>query len=151
MREIFITIVFSFLMMLSACSYLGPRPIDVTLKASSSLNADDNQRSLPVLVKVYQLDSADRFQNASFNELWHHDIETLGHSLMRQTEFMVKPGSIMNLQFTPEDETKYLGVVAMFRKPHHGSWRVIRSLSGASFSRRKPLQIALNENSVSLR
>ena len=67
--------------------------MDVAVMSTARLNPDAQDRSLPVLLRVYQLNNDRRFMHASFKSLWHDDITTLGDSMVRQTEFMVQPGS----------------------------------------------------------
>lgn len=149
-KSLKIALASALLVLLSACSQILHQPMDVELKASNRLNPDNNQRSLPVLVKVYQLSNDIQFKRASYKQLWHDDISALGDSLMRQTEFMVKPGSKMNLKFTHNKEAKFIGVVAMFREPSKGQWRAVYSIEGRGIFQSKPLQIVLNEHSVNI-
>ena len=58
----------------------------LALTATQALNQDDSGEALPVVVRVYQLRGKDKFQRATFTELWKKDKELLEGDLLDRKE-----------------------------------------------------------------
>lgn len=110
---------------LTACS--SPTLV-VRLKANLYLNPDIANQSLPVQVVVYQLRDPQTFSQATFNELWHDDKNTLGASLISRREINVIPGSSNQIIINRDHDAVYVGIMAIYRNPRVGHWRLIKKL-----------------------
>lgn len=115
----------AFMILLSACG----RSVNVELDARQQLNLDQNGRSLPVLIKVYELRDKSRFEQASFDGLWQQSKETLGSDLLAEQSITVLPGAHKKVNLPVESKTNYIGFVAVFRKKNQNYWRVLEPYS----------------------
>jgi len=132
---------------LSACTSYSPSPFYITLKSQQWLNPDEHRRPLAVVVRLYQLVDDERFQSASFNDLWKNDQQVLGDQLLQRQEWVVIPAQEKSVAITRRPETQYIGVVALFRRPEHSVWRVVHQVRLRSmFS--SPYKIRLSGNRV---
>ncbi len=120
------------------------------VSADSDINLDANGQALPVLVKVYQLNSPTAFQSASFNDLLKHDVVTLGPSLMHQTEFMVAPGAKTSMKIGKKSDASYIAVVAAFRNPQGNGWRAIQPMKSGGWFTAGGAKIYISGNTITL-
>lgn len=107
----------------------GSPKVKVNVAADQSMNQDNQQRSLPVVVRVYQLSSKTKFEHADFKQLWKSDIELLGTELLAREEYLIHPGEMSTLKLTKQDDVQYIGVVALFRDNVQNHWRILKPVS----------------------
>lgn len=112
--------------LLSACS---PAPINVTINSTEQLNQDQHNNPLPVQVKIYQLRDKNAFLQATFRELWRQDATTLGNSMLDKQEITINPGNKTKIALTRKKDCRYVGIVAIFRRPQGNNWRVINTIN----------------------
>lgn len=136
---------------LFSCSTLVPAPLHVKIASANGLNPDEHQRSLAVVVRVYQLVDADSFQSASFEELWKHDARVLGNQRLRQQEWVILPGQRTERLITLHPETHYLGIIALFRRPRGQQWKAIRPVSAPTSVFTSPVELVLRGQRVEVR
>ncbi len=109
---------------ISACSS-GPKSYGIKGDGDQILNRDINGRSLSVVVRIYQLKDANEFSKLTFDVLadGRPESELLGPALLSKSDLVVLPGS--NYANTEKllDETKFVGIVAFFRRPDPHLWR----------------------------
>lgn len=114
---------------LSACgSDPKPKPktiAEVKIKAAPTLNPDLNGRPSPVVVRFYQLLSADMFQNADFFQLFEQEQAALGPTSAAKEEHVVEPGQIVTVSIGVKDDVKHLGVVVAYRNYEKATWRAV--------------------------
>jgi type VI secretion system protein VasD len=111
--------------LLAGCS---GAPLHVKLNSTSYLNPDEQNRSLPVEIVIYQLRDDQEFKQATFQELWQRDRETLGSSMLSRREMNVPPRSRTKISLRRNKEAVYIGAIAIFRNPRSGHWRDIKKL-----------------------
>jgi len=99
--------------------------LTIRLHAARQLNLNAEYKSLPVQVRIYQLQDKQTFMQASFHELWQEDKATLGDDLLGKHEVTVNPNVTTKVVLPYKDNCHYLGVVAIFRKPTANNWRVL--------------------------
>jgi type VI secretion system protein VasD len=105
-----------------------PQNIQMVLRGSERLNPNDEGRSLPVVVRVYQLKGITRFEEAEFETIWRNDRETLGPDLVKVEEFYVYPTQRLARSFRREDGATHVVVMAIFRHPAGQAWREMYEL-----------------------
>ena len=132
---------------MSACS---TQLIKVCLQSSRQLNPDRHHQSLPVQLWLYQLSTPSPFQHATFWELWRDDQASLGHSLLNKTIVTVIPGHRQMISLRRVRLARYLGVVAIFRKPSGNSWRALQKLPTTYRLLSNSITVWLHNNSVRL-
>lgn len=104
----------------------GPRTIPIELMAGDNLNAGTGPRGLALVVKVYQLRSAQRFEQAPFEAFLDEAGEraALGEDLVSVNEIVLTPGARRPLSERVGEETAVLGLVALFQAPASNRWRL---------------------------
>lgn len=104
--------------------------LQVTFTASPLINPDLDGRPSPVVVRLYQLATAEAFQQADFLGLYEKDDKALGKSLLSKAEIIIEPGGIKGVASAVNPETSFIGVVVGFRKFEEAKWRALFPLQG---------------------
>jgi len=136
------------LVLLVACS----AKVKVNIFASANASLDENGKPLTVIVRVYQLTETKVFSNASFKELWKKDLKILGGGLLSREEVHMVPNSTKKLKLKKQANVKFIGVVALFRKPKDNKWRVVDAVGSGYVSKRfsQGYKITLRNNELIL-
>jgi type VI secretion system protein VasD len=116
--------------LLGACAKDPPPPpppgvIDLAIKAGPNINPDLDGKASPALVRVYQLASPVKFENADFFLLFEKEKDTLGPDLIGREEIAVAPGETKTLNQPLKPNATHVGVVAAFRDIDKASWRAV--------------------------
>ena len=127
----------------TACG--GKQQIRMAIESSKFTNPDDTGSPLPVVIRIYQLREKDKMEKAVFMSLWKSDQEILGEDLLERREVTLLPDSTMDLKIEADMEkgTKYIGIMALFRKPQGDNWRQILPVKEA-----KSVRITAHERSI---
>ncbi len=119
-----------------------PRPlpsvkIAVEGEATSTINRDANGDPLSVVVRVYHLKDKAEFSKLTFDLVTsgRTDQELLGADFIDRSEFVIVPGTLARETANLAPGTKYIGVVAFFRKPDPNYWRYLVSLEQLNLTR----------------
>jgi type VI secretion system protein VasD len=126
-------------------------PLKVSLTAGSQANLDEHGNSLPVEVRVYQLQDKAAFLQATFNELWQQDSDVLGDSLLDKKEVSVAPNAGVTVNMKRNKNCRYVGVVAILRRPEGDNWRVLAEVPAGSSLFQLTMVVKLNKNHVELK
>lgn len=135
---------------LSACSTPGPKQYDIRATAEPVINRDAAGKPLSVVVRLYQLKQANDFTQLTFDlaASGRSDAELLGASMIQKNEVVLVPGG----QFVDKEllapDTKYIGVLAFFRRPDSNFWRF---LIDAEEVKKKGLTLVINDCYLSLK
>lgn len=111
---------------LLACVTPPPPPptlVQLTVEASPDANPDSAGRPSPVVVRVYELTSANDFDAGDFFQLFEQPEATLGADLRGLTDVVIAPGGRESLTRELSDDTRYLGILANFRDIDQAGWR----------------------------
>ena len=103
-----------------------PDTVQLEIESSDRLNPDDDGRSLPTILRLYQLKDLSKLEQAAFEDVWQHDKQALGETLVGSQELTLYPGQVMVHRFQRNGEADYLVGMAVFRQPVGGSWRTIQ-------------------------
>ncbi len=118
--------------LLAGCSLLGkgrtPPPIALELTAGARVNPDDQGRSLPTLVRVYQLASPTRARGAELTDLLRDPKAALAEDLLSVDEVLLTPGEKASKAVAREREARAVLVAAVVRRPSAGTWRDVVEL-----------------------
>jgi type VI secretion system protein VasD len=111
---------------LLACAS-APKPAQVagTIQASPQVNPSTSKRPSPVMVRVYELKTAAAFNSADFMSLYQRDKAELGADLLAKEEFVLAPGESKTFAKTLAPDTRFIGVLAVYRDVEHAKWRSI--------------------------
>lgn len=110
----------------ASASPAKPVLLPLRLHAGSNLNAGNDGRASAVVLRVYRLQSGQRFEQAPFNAFLSEKSEqaALGDDLLSVREVVLSPGLQQELQEELSDNTHTLGIVALFRSPAENRWRL---------------------------
>jgi type VI secretion system protein VasD len=100
-----------------------PTPIGVTLKADAGINPNDEGKSSPVVVRLYELKGLKAFNNATFFDIMDDETKALGAELIGSREYEMTPGQEQKYDRDVSAEATHLGVVAAFRNIQSAKWR----------------------------
>jgi type VI secretion system protein VasD len=106
----------------------APAPIDVTITGDAKMNPDDREQSLPTVVRLYQLRSAGKLENAEFDQLYRQPKDVLGEDLIMVEEVVLAPGTTVRRQVERDRAAKVLAAVAVVRRPSGKTWRAVVDL-----------------------
>jgi type VI secretion system protein VasD len=95
------------------------------LAASDSLNVDENGQSLALIVRFYKLRSPDAFLQAPYDTFGDPAKEkaVLNEDLIAARELQLIPGQHYEATDKVSREARYVGIVALYRKPVSSRWR----------------------------
>ncbi|GGI91848.1 type VI secretion system lipoprotein TssJ [Legionella impletisoli] len=133
-----------------SCSSLTHPSIRMQVSATKQLNRDNMGDSLPVRIKIYQLNDETLFKEATFRQLWKSDVQTLGATLLEKRELTLNPGEREAIKITPKAQAEYLAVVALFRHPEGQSWKTLKPIMGPIGAFLKPITVIANQNTVEI-
>lgn len=104
-----------------------PKPYQIQANADPVINRDISGKPLSVVVRLYQLKQEKEFDQLTFDLATSNrtDAELFGESLLQRSELLLVPGTTHVSTETILPDTKYLGVVAYFRKPDTHYWRYL--------------------------
>jgi type VI secretion system protein VasD len=127
-----VLVIAALLTLLNACASApepapAPKPYEIRADADAVINRDIAGKPLSVVVRLYQLKQEKEFDLLTFDlaTSTRTDAELFGDSLIKRSEILMVPGTthISTQMLLPE--TKYLGVVAFFRRPDPHYWRYL--------------------------
>lgn len=123
------------LLMLFSCSWFQEDPpppappeptrVVIQLDASGDVNPNPNGRPSPLMVRIYQLKSYSAFEKTSFLPLYENDKQALGGDLIHKQEILLKPNEKRTIFYEPGDDTKAIGLIALFRNYGLSKWRAV--------------------------
>ena len=123
---------------------------DITISPDS--NPDHEGQPSPVLVRIYQLHSADGFLEADFFSLYDDGPAVLGKDLINIVEKELQPGNRYKYEAKVDSEAMFVAVMAAFRDFEKARWRVVVEVPNKhffSFMEKKILQINVADLGVS--
>jgi type VI secretion system protein VasD len=100
----------------------------LVVEASDRLNPDANGRSLPTIVRLYQLRDVGALEQASFQEVWRTPEEALGESLISVDELTIYPDQTIRRGLDRDPDANYLVGMGIFRTPVGSTWRSVLTL-----------------------
>lgn len=150
-KLIFLAITASFAALVTGCAS-PPKVSQYAIRgdADQVLNRDINGKSLSVVVRIYQLKDAQEFSKLTFDAVasGRPESDFLGQALLAKTDAVLIPGGSYESTEKLLDDTKFVGIVAFFRKPDVFYWR---QLADAEIARAEGLSFKVQDCYVMLR
>jgi len=113
--------------MLSACGGPAPPPppavVQLSVVAALDINPDASRRPTPVLVRVFQLISPNKFERADFFQMADNEQAALGSDALGKYGIIISPGQTRHLTINMKHDATVLGVAASFRDIDKARWR----------------------------
>lgn len=110
-----------------AVAVIEPSAVQFTIVLQASLDTNRNiyGRPSPVLVHVFQLDSKQTFEQASFSQLSTDPEQVLGSDLLGREKFLMRPGDRLIHRFVLLEPMRHIGVIAEYRDVDAAQWRAL--------------------------
>jgi type VI secretion system protein VasD len=103
-----------------------PEEAQLEIESSDRVNLDESGRSLPTVLRVYQLSELGKIQQATFEDVWADPKQALGETLLGGEELTLYPGQLAVHRFKRNPAADFLVGVAVFRMPVGEAWRTIQ-------------------------
>ena len=102
------------------------RTVSIRIHGGDNLNAGTGSRANAVVVQVYQLRSAQRFDQTRFDSFLDESLvaQALGDDLIASNEIILAPGGRENHVETLSPDAAAIGVVALFQAPAGNRWKL---------------------------
>lgn len=103
------------------------RTVVLELHGAANLNAGRGRKGVALVVRVYQLRDAERFEQlpmARFLDA-QGERDALGEDLVDVSERVLLPDDTQQWPVRLADDARHVGVVALFRHPGDGPWRFV--------------------------
>ncbi len=151
-KYLFIGFNFLLLSLLTGCALFSddknePNFAKLTIIADQNLNPAIDGRASPVVIRIYQLSQAAKFNNSNFFALYENDQSLLGNNLQTRTEFEITPNKKYQKKLEIKPNTHFIAILAAYRDLDHAQWKKIKNFNSQENS---SLIIHLNQNSVQL-
>lgn len=104
-----------------------PTIVEVRISAAEGINPGTAGDGLPVPVRLYRLSSRTAFDAASFDQIYDHEMETLGGHLVGITEFVLFPGQAEVITREFNERERQFGIVVAY-KNGAPKWRASTSI-----------------------
>ena len=121
------------LLLVSACGLFKkdkppppPEPTCVALQfeAAGNINPNSEGRSFPLFLRIYQLKSYSKFEDADFFSLYEKDDEVFGKELVNKEEILLKPNERRTVFYNEvSDDIHTIGIYGLFRIYEQAQWK----------------------------
>ncbi|QQS36597.1 MAG: type VI secretion system lipoprotein TssJ [Ignavibacteriales bacterium] len=115
-----------------------------------NMSCDENcNNNNAVVIKIFQLKSADKFRTASFESLLRSPESVLGDDMIANAKYekLMVPNENFNLnELEIKSDAMFLGIVGDFHSPAKDGWLQVVSLEDGP----DELKILIHENSLSV-
>lgn len=97
--------------------------VTLQIYGSGTVNPNENGNPRPVSVRLYQLGSDLKLQNARYDDILLKDKETLGPDIVKADDVTVYPNDLVEIKFERSKEADFLAGVAFFHEPRGQAWK----------------------------
>lgn len=101
----------------------SPTTVKVHMIVSGDANPDIDGRPSPIVIRIYELKSLGKFEEADFYKLFENYDSQLGPELVASEQYNLKPSDVSIIKRTLSAETRYIGVSAAFRDINQAIWK----------------------------
>ena len=114
------------LLLIGSCAF-QPKTFNVLVQSTEDLNPDAQNKSLSVVLKIYQFRDKEGFEKLSLLDINSNktDEVLLGQTQLMKQEVVILPAQHQTISVHPKPDTRYLGVIAMFRLPDQQRWKLL--------------------------
>lgn len=102
-----------------------PEPTRVVLEfeTAGDINPNIEDRSSPLVLRIYQLKSYSVFNKADFFSLFDKEDQTLAGQLTGKEEIMLKPNEKRTVYFETQSDTRTIGIMGLFINSENTRWK----------------------------
>lgn len=134
-----------------AIFYRQVETLHLSFVAREAINHDDAQQSMPLRVRILQLNDRKTFDSTEYADLLTQPDIILKDSLVTQRQLSVTPGQTVNIDIPMDEKASAVAIVGLFRLPDRvrGTWKLV--LSRDDLDPDEPRVIEVRDNTLWLR
>jgi type VI secretion system protein VasD len=102
--------------------------VNMSIMSSPRTNLTDLGDARPVQLRIYQLTTDVRLNNASFQQVWKDEKGALKDDLVKSEELSIYPDTRTDIRFERDEKALVIAAVALFREPKGRSWYMTMEL-----------------------
>jgi type VI secretion system protein VasD len=106
-----------------------PATLELAIACGPIINPNDTGAAAPVVVRLFFLTAATRFQRADVFALTEREKATLAEDEVASQETIVRPGEHRTMKPELAKEVRFLGVAVLFRDIDQAKWRATAPLA----------------------
>ena len=127
-----------------------PEPTRVVLEfeAAGNINPNPEGRASPLVLRIYQLKSYSKFEDAEFFALYEQDDEVLGGELIHKEEIMLKPDEKRTVFYETTDDTRTIGIIGAFMDYEQSQWK---AAAGVKKNKTNVITISVNGTKLTVK
>lgn len=114
--------------------------LDITARAE--LNLDDEEKSSPVVIRIYQLTKDTAFKSATYQNLVDQDNDELKATLLDTKEIVLKPDTSASIEVPFDSRANFAAVVALYNDPDlkADNWRLVLKRSDLRITKARKIE-----------
>jgi len=125
------------------------KTMNIDLAGRSSLNASGGGQSLSTVVRVYQLKTAQSFEQLSYAQLQENDRELLKADLLAASDAVLKPEAAVSIVEPMHEDAQFVGVVGFFRDTGKDAvWKLV--IPRKQWKKTDPVKIEASDSTLAL-
>ena len=101
----------------------SPTTAKIHMIVSEQVNPDIDERPSPIMIRIYELKSLGKFEEADFYKLFENYDSQLGPELIASEQYNLKPGEMSVIEREFSADTRYIGVAGAFRDINQAIWK----------------------------
>lgn len=113
----------------AVANYVVDPYTNIRFEAKDNVNPDASGRSSPLVLRVYELRSAEAFESAGFFDLYDEPEGVLDRDLLSQSEIVLRPGIVRLHEMTVDKKAEYIGIIAAFQNIEEAEWKLVLDAS----------------------
>ena len=118
-------------LVLAQAAELEPIKLELAFVAGDNINVSEMHRPSPIEVCLYELKSAQIFDNSDYFSLKSRDAEVLTGEMLKKDCFVMRPGERRKIERKSDPATTVLGILAGYREIDRFVWRATYKLPEA--------------------
>ncbi len=149
-QAILIVLLILFGIALTGCFTKKPPPPSLMVAkflTSSHLNPNADGVPSPVIVRLYELKSAGKFNDSDFFGLFDDESGTLADDLVARDELRFNPNETRTVNRELDPATRHIGILAAFRDLDEAVWRSVIQITEHQLN---AYTILLGQNEISI-
>ena len=146
-----------FISTLSGCALVTPisNTYHIAINADAKVNPDQDGRSSPVVLRIYELASDKKFGSLDFFDLYDNDKEALEKTFIKKQEMELNPNESRKIDFVLNEKTKFIGFLVAYQDIESAKWREIvnvesRHPTGIPVYAQQGVTVNLEKNKINI-
>jgi type VI secretion system protein VasD len=125
------------------------KTMNVDLVSRSSLNPSGSGQSLSTVVRIYQLKTAQAFEQLNYTQLQTGDKDALKADLLATKDVVLRPDASASISEPMSSDAQVVGIVAFFRDAgKESTWKLV--VPKAQWKKTDPVKIEVSDNTLSV-